>query len=135
MCERSSCAHYLACVHTQSGVLDLNTSHALQSVDVAARNGMVKFPDDFWDSLKGGDTSDWVFWVDIGIIIGLLFLLLCFVRCCMWCFDSKKNDEKYDPNIQDMKPAPDWLQHQNHSQNARMPPHVRFPAMSVLQYH
>lgn len=90
---------------------------------------MVKFPDDFWDSLKGGDTSDWLFWVDIGIIIGMLFVLLCLVRCCMWCFDSKKHDEKYDPNVQDKKTPPDWLQNGHHSQS----PHVRFPTFSVLQ--
>lgn len=105
-----------------AGVFDLTYVLALQIIDTV----MVKFPDDFWKALKSGDTSDWLFWVDIAIIVGALFVLLCFVRCCMWCFNSKKDDEKYDPNVQDAKVPPAWLHHEHPSQPAGIPPHVRF---------
>jgi hypothetical protein len=80
----------------------------------------MRFPDDFWEALKSGDTSDPLFWASIGILLGVLCVIFCVIRCCIWCFDSSKDDAKYEAE-HPPKP-PHWLEQQaqdQHNQQVR----------------
>lgn len=65
---------------------------------------MTSIPEDFWNALKSGNTSDGLFWAAIAIIIGVLFLLLSIARCIMWCCGTTNKAESVGSEAQNLQP-------------------------------
>lgn len=58
-----------------------------------AANDHMDAIDDLWDALREGDTGDPLFWAAVGILVLIAAVLLCTVRCCIWCRQRRKQRE------------------------------------------
>lgn len=71
-----------------------------------AANDHMDAIDNLWDALREGDTGEPLFWAALGVLVLIAVILLCTVRCCIWCrqrrkqreFNKERNDS-LDPDV------------------------------------
>lgn len=63
---------------------------------------------DLWDALREGDTGEPLFWGAVGVLVLIAAILLCTVRCCIWCRQRRKQREFNKERNDSLDPAALW---------------------------